>query len=308
VCSNIVPVGSGTKGQEPQHQQKQLLGMEPIKKRQKLANEQQRSLLIDQPDLFLKFVVPFWDFQSLLAFRQTNHRFKRIAEEDLKRRNLEALPLDGDSDGERSDRTSLRLQCSQQYRHFNGESSHRASLRLEWSEKFRDRDAVFEYALARADPRGTDADYDEDRARFLIHSRGWVDVEDFLSNRDTDVDEAEEIRWRRIRMEYDAIGWRVSASFQSISPENKWNKAKALLRDEEDESMFEDEKVDGPFSRQCAFGLLLDAQPSSLGYAYAKHEYRHAEFPAGGHEEALLFLTSDGTQVQLKHSNRYQVY
>jgi hypothetical protein len=92
--------------------------MEPISKRQKLANEQQRSLLIDQPDSFLKFVAPFGDFQSLLAFRQTNHRFKRIAEEDLKRRSLEALPVDcddGDCDGERSDRTSLRLEWSEEF-------------------------------------------------------------------------------------------------------------------------------------------------------------------------------------------------
>jgi hypothetical protein len=94
VCSTIVPVGSGTIGQELQHQHKQLLGMEPIRKRPKLANEQQSSLIFDQPDSFIKYVVSFWDFQSLLAFRQTNHRFKRIAEEDMKRRSLEALPVD----------------------------------------------------------------------------------------------------------------------------------------------------------------------------------------------------------------------
>jgi hypothetical protein len=86
---------------------------------------------------------------------------------------------------------------------------------------------------------------------------------DFLINSDSDADEGEEIRWRRNCMEAEEFGWRVSASFQSISPENKWNKAKALLRDEEDESMFEDE-INGPFLRQCAFGLLLDARPSRL--------------------------------------------
>jgi hypothetical protein len=157
-------VGAGKVAQDPQHQQKHLLGMEPIRRRQKLANEQQRSLFIHQPDSFLKFVVSFWDFQSLLAFRQTSHRFKRIAEEDLKRRSLEALPVD----------------CHDDPSH--GEGSDNASLHLEWSEQFRNRDAVYEYALARADPDGQvslDVDYDKDRARSLIHSRGWVDVEDF---------------------------------------------------------------------------------------------------------------------------------
>jgi hypothetical protein len=181
--------------------------MEPIRKRQKLANEQQRSFLIDQPDSFLKCVVSFWDFQSLLAFRQTDHRFKRIAEDDLKRRGLEALPVDCDEE------------C------FNGERSNRASLRLEWSEQFRDRNAVVEYALTRADPGGQvslNVDYDENIAQFLIHSRGWVDVENFLGNNDSD-----------------EVGWRVSASFRPIC-DTKWNKAKALLRNEEEESLFED--------------------------------------------------------------------
>ena len=95
--------------------------MEPIKKRQKLATEQPRSLLLilDQPYSFLKVLVSFWDFQSLLAFRQTNHRYKCIAEEEMKRRRLEAA-LPGvdyvyDSNGERSDRTSLRLEWSEQF-------------------------------------------------------------------------------------------------------------------------------------------------------------------------------------------------
>jgi hypothetical protein len=78
--------------------------------------------------------VSYWDFLSLLVFRQTNHRFKRIAEEDLKRRSLEALPVDCEE-----------MNC-------NSESSDRASLKLEWSEEFRDRDAVYEYALTHADP------------------------------------------------------------------------------------------------------------------------------------------------------------
>jgi hypothetical protein len=52
---------------------------------------------------------------------------------------------------------------------------------------------------------------------------------------------------------------------------------------------------------------LLDAQPSSFRYAYAQHEYRHTDYPSGGITQALLFLTSDGTQVQLKHSFQYEV-
>jgi hypothetical protein len=250
----------GIVGQEPQHQDEfgdtsflvnldvdQLVedrrqSLEPISKRQKLANEQQRSLLIDQPDSFLKFVVSFWDFQSLLAFRQTNHRFKRIAEEDLKRRSLEALPVDcddGDCDGERSDG---------------------ASLRIAWSEKFRNRDAVYEYALTHADPGGAvslDADYDEDKARDIIHSTGCVDVGDFLGNSDSDSDADEAPTEEDFYLL--EVGWRVSASFRSISPKNKWNNAKALLINEEGKSL-----------QQCAFGLLLDAQPSSLRYACAK--------------------------------------
>jgi hypothetical protein len=164
------------------------------------------------------------------------------------------------------------------------------SLHLEWSEQFRNRNAVCEYALSHADPGGQvslDADYDEDRARDIIHSCGCVDVGDFLGNSDSDTEPAEEDLY------YLEVGWRVSASFRSISPKNKWNNAKALLRNK-------------PFLRQCAFGLLLDAQPSSLRYACAKHEYRHTDYPSGGHAEALLFLTSDGTQVQLKRSHDYE--
>jgi hypothetical protein len=272
--------GAGT-GQEPQHQHKQSLSMEPISKRQKLANEQQQRSLLDQPDSFVKFVVSFWDFQSLLAFRQTRHRFKHIADEEMKRRSrLEAFPVDWhDRDG-------------------SGEASSEASLRLEWSEQFRDRDAVLEYALGHADPGGQvslDADYDKDRARDLIHSRGWVDVEDFLGNNnsDSDADEAGEEGYS------DEIGWNVSASFRSISPENKWKNAKALLTNEEGEV------APSLHIRQCAFGLLLDAQPSSLRYAYAKYEYRHTDYPSGGNSRALLFLTLDGTQVQLEHSFVY---
>jgi hypothetical protein len=265
--------------------------MEPTSKRQKLANEQQRSLL-DQPDSFVEFVVSFWDFQSLLAFRQTSHRFKRIAEEDLKRRSrLEAFPIDCVHDDP------------------NGESSDRASLRLEWSEQFRDRDAVYEYALTHADPGGQvslDADYDEAKALNLIHSRGWVDVEDFLSTSDADESE-EEVYWGEARendmLPCGEVGWRVSASFRSISPENKWNNAKALLINEEGTN--EEGEVNGPFFRQCAFGLLLDAQPSSLRCACAKYEYRHTDYPSGGSSRALLFLTSDGTQVQLERSDDY---
>jgi hypothetical protein len=232
--------------------------------------------------------VSFWDFQSFLAFRQTNHRFKRIAEEDLKRRSLKALPIDCD------------------HENYNGERSDSASLHLEWSDQFRDRDAVCEYALSHADPGGQvsmNADYDEDRARYLIHSRGWVDVEDFVGNSDSDTDEED--------FSLSEIGWRVSASFRSISPDNKWNNAKALLKKEEGGSMHpphfsEDEEINWQLLRQCAFGLLLDAQPSSFRYACEKHEYRHTDYPSGGHAEALLFLTSDGTQVQLERSHDYE--
>jgi Fe-S cluster biosynthesis and repair protein YggX len=284
VACTIVPVwiGSGTQGRR-NLSSKKTIDMEPIRKRQKVANEQQRSFLIDQPDLFLEVVVSFWDFQSLLAFRQTNHRFKRIVEEDLKRRSLESLPID----------------CNDEdYDHGRFD---RASLHLEWSEQFRDRDAVYEHALTRADPGGQvslDADYDEDRARYLIHSRGWVDVEDFLG--DSDADTAEEDYY------CSEIGWKVSASFRSISPEKKWNIAKAILINEDGVSMFEDYEANRKFLRQCAFGLLLDAQPSSLRHTCAKYRYRHTDYPAGGKEEALLFLTSDGTQVQLKGSTDYE--
>jgi hypothetical protein len=271
--------------------------MEPIRKRQKLATEQQRSLL-DQPDSFIKFVVSFLDFQSLLAFRQTSHRFKRIAEEDMRRRALEALPVD----------------C--EHESYNGERSDEASLRLGWSDKFRDRDAVFETALSRADPGGQvslDADYDEEIARALLYDRGWVDVEDFLGNSDADGDEDDyyggEVGWGG-DLPNSEVGWRVSASFQSISLKDKWNFAKSLMinQDEANGPVLRDEdEANGLVLRQCAFGLLLDAQPSSLRYAYAKYAYRHTDYPGGGKDEALLFLTTDGTRVQLERSNHYDV-
>ena len=58
---------------------------------------------------------------------------------------------------------------------------------------------LIETALSYCDPGGgyrdvsLDADFDEDRARFLLRSRGTVDVNDFLDLDDDDNEFADEV-------------------------------------------------------------------------------------------------------------------
>jgi hypothetical protein len=137
--------------------------------------------------------------------------------------------------------------------------------------------------------------YEEDRAEELIHSRGWVDFTDFIvnSNEEDSDDEG-------CGNYSDEIGWRVGASLRTVSPQNAWRVAKQIFQIDDEDS------TTRMVARQYVFSLLLTAQPSRIQHAYVKYDFRNPDYPAGEKERALLFLNTDGKQIQLSGSFDFQ--
>jgi len=88
-----------------------------------------------------------------------------------------------------------------------GETSFEVTLKRGWSQEYQSLTSLVEEAIEHCNPGGQgsvgDEEFDEDRARYLLRTRGVVDVNDFLSEEDGYSDEVGgnvKIRHRRITL------------------------------------------------------------------------------------------------------------
>jgi len=171
-----------------------------------------------------------------------------------------------------------------------------ATLKRGWSPEYRSRTALIETAIEYCHPQGDPffgldarlgADFDDDRARHLLRTRGVVDVKDFLNQED------EGFAWT------DERGWNVNVTFQKmthfdalkfvVETTSKINGMIGgyfdFVYDEDEYSLSgedDDARDEGARRlRHCILCLLRKADPSSILFSQMEAEYRHEEFPAG---------------------------
>jgi hypothetical protein len=178
-----------------------------------------------------------------------------------------------------------------------GESSEEAVLRSGWSNDHRSRVALIETALTHCDPGGQvsleeHAEYDENQARFLLRTRGMVDVNDFLGDEEQEDGFSNE------------VGWNVKITFRAMTlSQAAGHIAKAMkILNQEVEQV---ERL-----RHSALCLLRKADPSSIKYARETWDYRHTDYPSGGSKSSVMFKIPDhdNTPVEFQLSTFYEVH
>jgi hypothetical protein len=98
----------------------------------------------------------------------------------------------------------------------------------------------------------------------------------------------------------DESGWRVSFQFGSIAPRAAWKVFHAMLKKVEEKGEEGDSAV-----RQHSFSLMVSAH--SFTWGKVEHEYRHCEYPSGGKDWALMFITLEGRKVSLVAGTAFYV-
>jgi hypothetical protein len=236
-----------------------------------------------EDDEVLEGLLSFCDFRSAVTVGRTCRRINNLSNSALDHgvdTALARLPFDYD----------------------NIESGSDAILRSGWSNDYRSRVALIETALTRCDPGGQvsledEAEYDEEQARFLLRTRGMVDVDDFLVDGGGSSVE---------------VGWNVNITFRAITlSQAAGHIAKAMKRlngtDDRDKEERQVEQVER--LRHCALCLLRKADPSSIKYARETWAYRHTDYPSGGSNSSVMFKIPDhdNTPVEFHLSTFFEV-
>jgi hypothetical protein len=234
-----------------------------------------------EDDELLKELLSFCDFRSAVMVGRTCKRLKNLSDSALDRGVDTAL---------------ARLPFEYENVDDNNEAGAYANLRRGWSNKYRSRVALIETAITHCNPGGQvnledETEYDEEQARFLLQTREWVDVNDFL------VDGGYS----------DEVGWNVQVTFRAISlSQAAGDISKTMKRLNGTEDWDEEERQEEEVERlrHCALCLLRKADPSSIQSASVTREYRHPDYGLGGSISSVMF-NHDNTPVELHFSTDF---
>ena len=178
-----------------------------------------------------------------------------------------------------------------------------ANLREDWWVE--DREELVDEAMEFVDPGGEvsfDLDVDEEKARRMLLSRGWVDVGHFLPNEDERLDEESPGGASE-------VGWNVTIFYGRVSFERALRLVDTIigrLGDEDEPYDVSALPADVSALRQRVCDLLNNhSQKASFRYAKCEYLYNHTDYPSGGIHDSLMWLTSDNRRVELAGARDY---
>lgn len=264
-------------------------------------------------DELVEVVLSFCDFRSAVNAGHVCKRFKRASDNVLdqwvdKILVMGLLPIVCDYDAEDPD-----------YHSIEGE------LRKGWSEGYQSRTALVDMAIHHCNPEGQirlGANFDEGRARYLLRSRGKVNVQDFL-NRNDDA----------YHVAGDDLGWSVGIYFNDTRTRtdaaryigSEWSRKYGQDReysdsdsdsdsdsnsDEEKEEVTEKEEVAGRLLHY-ALCLLRKADPNSFKCSHLKILYGHPYDQSqqqNSVKQSYMFKIQDDNNTKLEYYYREDFY
>ena len=192
----------------------------------------------------------------------------------------------------------------------SGEASTEGVLKRGWSRQYRTKAALIEKALEYCDPGGQVslediAQYEEDTARFLLSTRGRVDVEDFIDHDGDDDDYyAGEVGWN-VGIKHGRLSLAMATKFIGTAMNRLDGSVKELgdERDQHVEPVGEVERL-----RHFTLCLLRKANPSSVHFSSLKADYRHTDYPSGSTDWVVMFILPDhnNTEIEYHFSSSFQ--
>ena len=251
---------------------------------------------IEDDQLLTNELLSFCDFNSAVSLGRTCRRLKRCSDAALDNwADVAASRIDDESD----DRTI----AGGYYDDCDGVNIS-GELRRGWTNTFRSRGSLIEEALTNCyiyGTRGLDEEsgiYDEDRARFLLRSKGTIDIVDFISD---GVDPKE----------FDEHGWGVTIKHCDITFDEAANEIiRAMMQIKSGEVDEEEELDDSDFEllslRHYTFCLLRKVDPACIGFSSLDTEHRAPAYGSSSNVWAMKFLLPDNKEFEFHFSHQNQ--
>ena len=268
--------------------------------------------LIEDDDLVVE-LLSFLDFRAAVRTGQTCKRLKQASDAALDGWVVESLA--------KATKGLPAYGCSD----FEG------VLSLGWSAEFQTKVSLTEKAIEECNPGGEvslqeEAEYNEDRARYLLRTRGSVDVNDFLNYCSEEVGWNVKMRFRENMPLGEVVGC-MSNTFEELDggdavdddsstidigdfmkqyfPHNK-----ILEEDKSNEGVVKsDPEEDDVFRLQHhALCLLRKADKSAIRHSHLKVKKRHIEYAAGSTQSVIMFQLPeyDSVKVEYLFSKEFQ--
>ena len=259
---------------------------------------------ISDDQLVANQLLSFCDFYSVVAVGRTCRRLKRCSDGALDNwaviaASRRVASLDVDNDGKMMMNLLIAMGYHDEFVNCDGVSI-RGELRRGWTDKFRSRASLIEEALTNCHTNNVyehDVQYDEDEARFLLRSRGSVDIVDFL------VDGVDP-------RDYDECGFGIQIKHHNITLVNATAKIMSAICLIKGEGNYEEELDDSDFEllNLCHYTLCLlrKADPSSIEFSRLKVEHRAPAYGSNSKVWTVKFLLPGDEEFEFYFSEHYQ--
>jgi hypothetical protein len=234
-------------------------------------------------DNLIENILSFCDFHSAVETGKTCKRLKKISDDCLDHaaayiarnvKNMLPMSVCGYSGGD------------------NAEAILRKNI---WT--YGTRSALIEDGIELCNPEGhvsleDETNYDEGQARYLLQTRGYVDVTDSLIDQD-DIEMADE------------VGWNVKCRLRQINRQKA--ATKIMLPGDYDEYHYDEEN--DRIIRYYSLCLLRKADLSSIQYGFLEAEYRHTDYPSHELRFSVMFkLSSSATNDNDTNGTKFDFF
>lgn len=249
-------------------------------------------------DAIIKEILSFCEFRSVARVGQTCRRLRGLSDTTLDDMAVSAI-------------ANLPHEC--EWSSSDGGSSIYGTLERGWKTDYRSKASLINAAVGECFIPEEDGDFDEDRARYILRTRGAVDIKDFIDNDDG---YADEMGWN-VRIRYGQMTRSSAARYaERCTREIKYGDGDPFCdcsdSDEEDdnEGCNKQEIVRTIHSVLC---LLRKADPSSLVFSHMNVEHRHTDYPRGSKTSCILMAIPGGNddngnakEIEFRYENSYQ--
>lgn len=251
-------------------------------------------------DAIIKEILSFCEFRSVARLGQTCRRLRGLSDTTMDDMAVSAL-------------ANLPHEC--EWASSDGGSSIYGTLERGWKADYRSKASLINTAVGMCNRGGEnggvpDEDFDEDRARYLLRSRGVVDVDDFIDDGYAD-----------------EVGWNVQIRYRQMTRSSAARYAEKCARTIKNGGRFcdyldSDEEDDNEGSNKqeivrtfhCFLCLLRKADPSSLVLSHMNVEYRHTDYPSGSRTACILMAipgengnNGNAEEIEFRYEHSYQV-
>ena len=249
--------------------------------------------LIEDDDVVVE-LLSFLDFRAAVRAGRTCKRLKRASDGALDAWVAESLARVSAE----VEKDTVASGCDD-----NGFGSAQCGLSLGWSAEYRTKAALIETALEHCAPSGISQmaqdNYTEDRARFLLRTRGRVDLEDFLPPYSAEIDDeiecATHIKFKEAMPFAEAVG-------------RMHDNLRKLHDVDDDDDLVEEEDV---FRVQHhTLCLLRKADRSSIRYSHLNSRRHQVDAATGTTQTRILFQLPehDDAKVEFWYSISFTNY